>query len=175
MFSWKGGHDTKLMTHFNRELVVDTRRDYRQIVYHPILDQRAWISLSKLTKIADSDYRVREEYFIEGRNEKIHNEPSWEIPVDLFFLTKEETRKLYQAPNEHASFRLISPDSKLFPGKCEEKFGYDYTFFITQIEKGFALLYDFGDRCWDVKELVGRIKIREEEKLTIWLVVPLSP
>ncbi len=149
--------------------IVGVQGDFRQIVYDPIRNSRAWIHLTRLVELMKplTWYQPGDDFFTEklfGRN------PPESLYVDLFFFIK--SRKLYKAPDESAPFELITPETK----EPSDPLGYtNYgSGTVTRIRNGFALLC-FIDACTGKVMPLGWIKLRDEGgKITIWTVIPLS-
>jgi hypothetical protein len=154
---------------------VQLKGDYRQIVYHVERDLRTWI---KFTDHADAGLDMAafnfysniknlsllylEMYFTNG---SALSRETWRR--DIFYLTPDETRKIYQTPDENAAFEIITPASKTFQGDWKRGGSYHAMLRFTQIRNGFAEV--LVDRYPQAESSpLGWIKLKEEGYESFW-------
>lgn len=136
---------------------------YIEIVYDCINDLRVWIRPEALE--ASTSHNLNQTYFHTNTTQY----------VDLFYLTENNTRKLYDKPLLAANYQTISTDTRLTVNERNIKYGYDEIGYISTIENGFALLVHI-DNTTGKKSNLGWIKIRDKKnRLNIWPLLPLQP
>lgn len=136
---------------------------YIEIVYDCITDLRIWIRPEALEAL--TGHNLSQTYFHTSTTQY----------VDLFYLTENNTRKLYDKPLLAANHQTISTDTQLTVNERNITYGYDEIGYISGIENGFAQLI-YIDYANGEKSNLGWIKIRNEEsKLSIWPMLSPQP
>ena len=139
--------------------IVAIEGSFRRIVSHAPRDLRTWIKLDnpsrRLVLEAGDAIALNEQLLTEAHAPQ---EPAGAF--DIFYLTTDEKRRLYQAPEESASFVVITPASRTYQGDTLLPGRYHRSLFVGRIQGGFAELWVERGAAGAAGQL-GWIKIRE--------------
>lgn len=139
--------------------IVAIEGRFRRIVSHVPRDLRTWIKLdnpiNRLALEAGDAIALNEQILIEA-----HAPQAPAGAFDIFYLTPDEKRRLYQGPEETASFVIISPASRTYQGDTLLPGRYHRSLFVGRIQGGFAELWVERGAAGAAGQL-GWIRIRE--------------
>ena len=135
--------------------VIDWQGEFLKIVYNLSEQKKCWVNFSELKSSSIYDQPVLNQFTNQSSSET--------VTVDIFYLTKKNEIKLYNAPSLKSASQIVTPASKILTSSGAYDAG---AFQIVEQKNGLArLVHTFG---LDMPtQSIGWIRLRDKNGLLL--------